>query len=101
MEKKLKLFAVVLLTYAFICCPVFSGSSFAADSGITSLIPSALKERIDTVKETAVFIRDSIPEWMDGFVVPPTSSEDFDTNQDNRKAIVQAIREKLGINRTR
>ena len=56
MKKKFQIFIVFFLTYAFICCPVFVGSSFAGSTANNSSSTAPLKARIDSIKATVAFI---------------------------------------------
>jgi len=95
MKKKFQLFLIFLLTYAFICCPVFIGSSFAGSTTNSTSSTAPWKARIDAIKSTVVFIKDSLPDWMKEFNILPTSPAEIQENIDARKKIVKAIRDNL------
>ncbi|MEW5801760.1 MAG: hypothetical protein AB1847_06600 [bacterium] len=100
MKKKFQLFVVLALVYAFICCPVFSGSAFAEGEG--RLFPSApIQTTIENIKTTAQFIIDNFSTWVDEMIVPPLSTDDVKSNREKRVEIRQQILEKLGFNRTK
>jgi len=100
MKKKFQLFLVLLLTYAFICCPVFAGSSFAGSSTANNSSTTPWKARIDAVKSTVALIVDSMPEWIQEFKIP-TSSEAIQDNRELRKTIVQQIVTSLGFKKNK
>jgi len=99
MKKKFQIFLVFFLTYAFICCPVFVGSSFAENNTTDSSPTAKVRARFDSILATVTFIKDSLPEWFEELNFPPTSSEEIQENKVTRETIVKAIRDQLGINR--
>jgi hypothetical protein len=95
MKKKFQFFLIFLLTYAFICCPVFVGSSFAGSTTNSTSSTAPWTGKIGSMKSTLAFIKDNISTWMGDFNIPPTSSADIQANMAARKKIVQAIRDNL------
>jgi hypothetical protein len=101
MKKKFQIFLVFFLTYAFICCPVFVGSSFAENKTNNISATATIKARIETVKAAVVFIKDNLPDWFQELNMPPTNTEEIQANRTMRKDIAQQILAKLGIDRTK
>jgi|GEM_PF-3091301 len=99
MKKKFQLFLVILLTYGFICCPVFGGSSYAGEGEgeqNTRPVKAFLQETMDSIKTTADFIIESFPKWIEEYEFP-TSIDDVKSNFEKRKGIRKQIVEKLGF----